>query len=63
MFQMIIQNDRNQNGIADSQYCRTARKEVEQRTKYSNYYRGGYPPDEEGVCTDVVWRGFVWCGH
>lgn len=21
------------------------------------YYNGGYPPDEIGVCTDVVWKG------
>ncbi|MCT8138540.1 DUF1287 domain-containing protein [Anaerobacillus sp. CMMVII] len=51
--------DRNNNGIPDPiDIVNAARKEVEQRTKYeSNYYGGGYPPDDEGVCTDVVWRG------
>ncbi|MEF9922327.1 MAG: DUF1287 domain-containing protein, partial [Anaerovoracaceae bacterium] len=23
------------------------------------YYGGGYPPDNLGVCTDVVWKGFM----
>ncbi|MBG9585821.1 DUF1287 domain-containing protein [Cytobacillus firmus] len=54
------QADSNQNGIADPlDMVQTARKEVEQRTPYkSAYYAGGYPPDGEGVCTDVIWRGF-----
>ncbi|WP_264740881.1 DUF1287 domain-containing protein [Cytobacillus firmus] len=54
------QADSNQNGIADPlDMVLTARKEVEQRTPYkSEYYAGGYPPDGEGVCTDVIWRGF-----
>ncbi len=51
--------DRNGNGLADPiDVVNAARKEVEQRTTYkSGYYKGGYPPIEEGVCTDVVWRG------
>ncbi|MCF6139214.1 DUF1287 domain-containing protein [Pseudalkalibacillus berkeleyi] len=51
--------DRNNNGVADPvDVVKAARKEVTQRTTYeSNYYAGGYPPDDEGVCTDVVWRG------
>jgi uncharacterized protein len=55
------QTDRNQNGIADPlDIVQTARKEVEQRTKYeSNYYQGGFPPEDEGVCTDVIWRGLM----
>lgn len=51
--------DRNHNGVPDPiDIVNTARKEVEQRTTYkSAYYAGGYPPDDEGVCTDVIWRG------
>lgn len=50
--------DRNNNGSADPlDIVNAARKEVEQRTFYkSAYYDGGYPPDKEGVCTDVIWR-------
>ncbi|WP_078380614.1 DUF1287 domain-containing protein [Sutcliffiella halmapala] len=53
--------DRNNNGIPDPiDFVKAARVEVEQRTKYkSTYYAGGYPPDIEGVCTDVVWRAFI----
>jgi uncharacterized protein len=54
-----VQIDRNNNGIPDPiDIVNAARIEVQQRTKYeSNYYAGGYPPDDEGVCTDVIWRG------
>jgi uncharacterized protein YijF (DUF1287 family) len=53
--------DLNQNGVPDPiDIVQSARKEVEQRTKYeSNYYAGGYPPEDEGVCTDVIWRGLI----
>lgn len=34
-----------------------ARNEVKNKTNYkSAYYSGGYPPEDEWVCTDVVWR-------
>jgi uncharacterized protein len=53
--------DKNKNGIPDPlDIVQTARKEVKQRTHYeSNYYKGGFPPDDEGVCTDVIWRGLL----
>ncbi|WP_232726057.1 DUF1287 domain-containing protein [Bacillus sp. FJAT-42315] len=53
--------DQNENGVADPlDIVQTARKEVENRTKYeSNYYVKGYPPESEGVCTDVIWRGLM----
>lgn len=41
-----------------------ARKDAENRPTYkSAYYSGGYPPDNEGVCTDVVWRSFKNAGY
>lgn len=56
--------DQNNNGIPDPlDIVYSARKEVERRTNYeSNYYAGGYPPDDEGVCTDVIWRGLLGAG-
>ncbi|WP_238457914.1 DUF1287 domain-containing protein [Alkalihalobacterium alkalinitrilicum] len=53
--------DRNGNDIPDPMdIVFAARKEVEQRTHYkSAYYAGGYPPNDEGVCTDVIWRGLL----
>jgi uncharacterized protein YijF (DUF1287 family) len=52
--------DKNENGIADPiDIVNFSRKEAEQKTIYKDaYYTGGYPPDGEGVCTDVIWRGF-----
>lgn len=61
---MIARNyskdDKNCNGISDAiDLVNGARKEVTNKTKYkSEYYKGGYPPKNEGVCTDVIWRAF-----
>jgi uncharacterized protein len=54
------QVDRNNNGIPDPlDLVREARKEAKNKTPYKDgYYAGGYPPDNEGVCTDVIWRAF-----
>lgn len=53
--------DANHNGIPDAlDIVEAARKEVRQQTIYkSRYYQGGYPPSDEGVCTDVIWRGLL----
>jgi uncharacterized protein YijF (DUF1287 family) len=41
-----------------------AREEVGRKPWYfSAYYQGGYPPNNEGVCTDVVWRAFRDAGY
>jgi uncharacterized protein len=52
--------DKNGNGLADPiDIVITARKEVERKTPYKDgYFANGYPPDTEGVCTDVIWRAF-----
>lgn len=56
--------DKNNNGTPDClDIVNAARKEAENKTVYKDaYYKGGYPPDSEGVCTDVVWRGFRGIG-
>ena len=41
-----------------------ARKDAQNRPKYkSEYYNNAYPPDNIGVCTDVVWRAFKNAGY
>ena len=59
-----IRVDKNQNDIDDPlDIVNAAREEVENRTRYkSAYYEDGYPPDSEGVCTDVIWRGLAGAG-
>lgn len=41
-----------------------AKKDAQNRPRYrSAYYQGGYPPEEEGVCTDLIWRAFRQAGY
>lgn len=57
--------DANSNGIDDyTDILLGARKDAINKPTYkSAYYRGGYPPENEGVCTDVVWRAFKNAGY
>lgn len=56
--------DGNNNGIADTiDMVASAEKSFNEETLYKDaYYIGGYPPDSEGVCTDVIWRSFKAVG-
>lgn len=41
-----------------------AKKDAKNHPKYKGqYYAGGYPPDNIGVCTDVIWRAFKEAGY
>lgn len=57
--------DFNRNGADDySDFLRGARADAENRPAYDNsYYTGGYPPENAGACTDVVWRAFRAAGY
>ena len=57
--------DKDNDGIDDyTDIMLGARIDAKNKPKYkSEYYQGGYPPDEEGVCTDVVWRAFKNAGY
>lgn len=59
------ENDFDGDGIDDfTDIVIGARLDAANKPKYhSAYYDGGYPPDEEGVCTDVVWRAFKNAGY
>jgi len=52
--------DKDQDGLDDLQdFVAGAKTEVQRKPQYrSVYYQGGYPPEPEGVCTDVIWRAF-----
>lgn len=57
--------DYNNNGIDDyTDILIGAKEEAKRAPKYkSAYYAGGYPPEDEGVCTDVIWRAFKNAGY
>lgn len=52
-------------GIDDyADIVKGARADAKRRPKYTDkYYAGGYPPQNEGVCTDLVWRAFAEAGY
>lgn len=60
-----INHDEDGDGILDlDDILEGARKDMKNKPIYrSVYYAGGYPPDNEGVCTDVVWRALQNAGY
>lgn len=57
--------DYNNNGIDDyTDILNGAKIDAENKPAYkSHYHAGGYPPDNIGVCTDVIWRAFKHAGY
>lgn len=62
---VISKTDCDNDGIDDyTDILQGAKIEAENKPIYkSAYYAGGYPPDGEGVCTDVIWRAFKNAGY
>lgn len=62
---VLVDSDKDKDGIKDQEdIVLGARKEAHKKVKYkSGYYVGGYPPENEGVCTDLVWRAFKEAGY
>lgn len=57
--------DQNGNGTDDFlDIWMGAEKEARREPTYASvYYEGGYPPDTQGVCTDLIWRSFRDAGY
>ncbi len=57
--------DFNGNGVDDyTDILLGARQDAKNHPKYDGaYFDGGFPPDNIGVCTDVVWRAFKNAGY
>lgn len=57
--------DFNGNGTDDyTDFLLGAKKDAENHPTYDgSYYDGGFPPDDIGVCTDVIWRAFRQAGY
>jgi hypothetical protein len=63
----IIKSDKDldNDGVEDyADILEGAKKEAINKPKYkSAYYKSGYPPENEGVCTDVIWRALKNAGY
>ena len=57
--------DANRNGRDDlTDLVLGAREYILTQPEYvDGYYAGGYPPEGEGVCTDVIWHAFFAAGY
>lgn len=57
--------DYDKDGIDDyADILEGAKIEAENKPEYKDaYYAGGYPPDTEGVCSDVIWRSLKNAGY
>jgi len=57
--------DKDNDGVDDlTEFVVGAKEEVKRKPIYrSVYHKGGYPPETEGVCTDVVWRAMRDAGY
>ena len=62
---VVSEIDANHNGIDDYQdILLGARIDAENHPTYDGrYWDTGYPPDDIGVCTDVIWRAFKNAGY
>ena len=62
---ILCPSDKDNDGVTDLEdIVKGARAEVVRKPKYlGSYYQGGFPPDTEGVCTDVVWRAMRDAGY
>ncbi|MGI6492684.1 MAG: DUF1287 domain-containing protein [Pelotomaculum sp.] len=62
---VVLDSDQDGDGIYDlDDIVQGARKDLEARPLYKDaYYAGGYPPENEGVCTDVIWRALQNAGY
>ena len=58
-------HDEDGDGIDDyTDLMLGAREDAENRPTYDpGYFAGGYPPEDRGVCTDVIWRAFRHAGY
>lgn len=57
--------DTDSDGINDyADIVQSARAQIGIVTSYdTDYYAGGYPPDNTGACADVIWRALQGAGY
>ncbi len=64
-FEDYYKFDFNGNGTSDqADFLAGAKKDAQNKPVYDDrYWENGYPPDNIGVCTDVIWRAFKSAGY
>lgn len=62
---VLAETDYDGDGIDDyTEILNGARKDAENHPRYDgSYVAGGFPPEDVGVCTDVIWRAFREAGY
>ncbi len=62
---LTAETDYDGDGVDDwTEFLNGARKDAENHPKYDGgYVEGGFPPEDIGVCTDVIWRAFREAGY
>ena len=62
---LLSKTDYDGDGIDDyTEILNGARKDAENHPRYDgSYVKGGFPSDDVGVCTDVIWRAFREAGY
>ncbi|OPX90114.1 MAG: hypothetical protein A4E53_01329 [Pelotomaculum sp. PtaB.Bin104] len=62
---VVLDSDKDGDGVYDlDDIVQGALKDLEAKPLYKDaYYAGGYPPSNEGVCTDVIWRALQNAGY
>lgn len=62
---VVVDHDQDEDGVSDLEdIVQGAREYVSRGQRYQDgYYAGGYPPEGEGVCTDVIWAALRAAGY
>ncbi len=62
---VVSETDFDGDGVDDyTEFLNGARKDVENHPRYDgSYVQGGFPAEDIGVCTDVIWRAFREAGY
>lgn len=62
---VLSETDFDGDGVDDyTEFVNGARKDAENHPRYDgSYVQGGFPPEDVGVCTDVIWRAFREAGY
>ena len=63
LFSILLLVNKGNELTKEEEFLRGARVFIKKNPIYeSKYYEGGYPTDNRGVCTDIIWFSFRYVG-